>query len=294
NIPVVMSLRDYKVVCGAYTMLANDQICEACRGGRYYQGFLKNCHKGSRFKGALITLEMYLHHKVLHIYDLVDCFISPSQFLKDKVEEMGFKGRVEYLPNFVYPDHIEPRYSFDGNALVYMGRLSHEKGVRTLIKAAGSIPDVQLKIIGDGPARAELENYVTDERLSNVTFLGYMSGDKLNNEIKGAKCVVIPSEWYENNPRSVIESFAMGKPVIGARIGGIPELVRDNETGMTFISGDEKDLSEKINYALADDERIKRWGQNARRLIEDEYSAQKHYQGLRAIYDEVLANARQT
>lgn len=291
DIPMVMSLRDYKTVCASYLMLANGQICEACKNGSYYHCLMKKCTKESRLMSLLNTAEMYFHHTLLHIYELVHAFVAPSVFLKNKVQEMGFKGKVVYLPNFVDPKNFVPQYSYNENSIIYFGRLSKEKGLSTLIEAMKGV-NLKLKIIGDGPSRDSLESKVMDLALNNVEFLGFKGGDDLKNEIKKAMFVVVPSEWYENNPRSVIEAFALGKPVIGARIGGIPELVRDNETGLTFEPGSPADLASKIEVLTGNPEKITEMGKNARKFVEQELNAEKHYEGLIAIYEQAIKNHR--
>lgn len=291
GLPVVMSLHDCKLVCASYLMLSKGRICEACKGGRYYQCFLKKCVKDSRMKSLLSTMEMYLHHKILHIYDLVDVFISPSKFLKDKLEEMGFKGKIVHLPNFVNVDQFVPSYHSVDKTISYVGRLSREKGLFTLLKAVKGL-DLTLKIIGDGPLKEQLLAVTQEEGIKNVAFLGYKSGDDLKEEIRNSMFTVLPSECYENNPRAVIESFALGKPVVGSRIGGIPELVRDNETGLTFMPFDSLDLRDKLIKLASSSDEITRMGQNARRMVEVELNAEVHYERLMAIYNSILKNEK--
>src|SRR3972149_4769527 len=242
EIPVVMTLHDYKMACASYSMLANSKPCEACSEGRYLNALKNRCVKESMSKSALATLEMYLHHKVLDIYSYVDAFISPSLFLKNKLKEMGFKKEITHLPNFIdikkFEQIREDKENKHKNTVVYFGRLSSEKGLWTLLEAAKMLKTkVEVKIIGEGPIRKELEEKVKKEGISNVNFLGYMKGEYLYKEIVKSKAVVMPSEWYENNPMSVLEAFALGKPVVGANIGGIPELVKDGVTGFTFEPG---------------------------------------------------------
>jgi len=222
---------------------------------------------------------MYLHHKLLHIYDKVDLYISPSRFLKNKVREMGFKEKISYLPNFVNTDEFMPSFDYKGKTIYYAGRLSEEKGLSTLIEAVKGL-DVKLIIIGDGPLREELEKRKDD----NTYFMGYMPQQELKKMAADCMAMVIPSECYENNPRSVIEAFALGKPVIGARIGGIPELVRDGETGFTFEPGNVNDLREKIEYLANNHRKILELGKNARNFVEKHLNKEKHYQGLMEVY----------
>lgn len=240
-------------------------------------------------KSLLNTIEMYFHHNILNIYRNVDCYISPSQFLKNKVLEMGFTGKIQWIPNFIDLDLFPPGYEWEEDSIVYFGRISKEKGLLTLIQAAME-SDLKLKIIGDGPIRKELQSIVKEKDIQNVFFLGFKSGDELRDEIKKSMTVIVPSEWYENNPMSVIEAFALGKPVIGARIGGIPELVIDNETGLTFESGSTPDLKDKINWLVAHPEEISRMGRNARKMAEQEFTSETHYERLMRLYNSVLKN----
>jgi len=283
EIPIVMTMRDYKLVCPSYSMLSNDNPCEKCKGGKYYWCFLRKCTKNSYMKSLINTVEMYLHHRIFDIYSKIDVFISPSKFLKSKVLEMGFNGNIVVLPNFVFLEEYVPEFNFKENSLCYVGRLSKEKGLFTLIKAFKGL-NVTLKIIGTGPIEEDLKIKVKSFGLNNVKFLGYKLGEDLKNEIRNSMGVILPSEWYENNPRTVLEAFALGKPIIGARIGGIPELVRDGETGYTFEPGNADDLGDKILLFLKNFEKIADMGKNARKFVEENFNPEKHYQELIRIY----------
>lgn len=288
NIPTVMTMHDYKMVCPAYRMLVNGNSCERCKGGRFYNCGINRCTKENLLKSLVNVAEMYLHVGILHIYDKIDLYISPSRFLKNKVQEMGLKGKVVYLPNCVDIESFNPAYEWQEQSIVYVGRLSHEKGVRTLINAVKDIDNIQLKIIGDGPIKTDLKRQVESEQINNVLFCGYKTGRYLHDEIRNAMFLVIPSEWYENNPLSVIEAFALGKPVVGARIGGIPELVQDWETGLTYTSGDSHDLNEKIELLLTHSHIIHEMGKKAREYVEKKLNAESHYEQLMKVYKKAL------
>jgi len=287
NLPSVMSLRDYKIVCASYSMFANRKVCEACKDKQYYNCFLKMCVKGSRTKSLLNTIEMYLHHKILNIYDIVDIYISPSKFLRAKLVEMGFTGKIVYLPNFVKIEEYKPDFNWSENSIIYFGRLSIEKGLFTLMEAVAGL-NIKLKIIGKGPLKDRIKEKMQEEKINNVELLGYLSGNDLKDEIRKAKFVILPSEWYENNPRTIIEGFALGKPAIGSRIGGIPELVKDNDTGLTFSSGDVTELRSKIMQLIKHPDMIQRMGRNARNLVEKELNDEVHYNKLIKIYKMAL------
>jgi glycosyltransferase involved in cell wall biosynthesis len=291
GIPVVMTLHDYKLVCPSYSMLLNGRPCERCKNGKYCFCLLKKCVKNSYLKSFISTLEMYLHHKILHIYNKVDIFISPSIFLLEKIKEMGFKGKMVYLPNFVDIDKFKPFYRWEEESIVYAGRLSYEKGLNTLIDAVKGLK-IELKIIGDGPLKKYLSAKVENEKIKNVRFLGYKTGEELRNEIKKSMFTILPSEWYENNPMIVIESFALGKPVVGAKIGGIPELVKDWDTGLTFESGNSKNLRDKIILMLKNKNKIIDMGKNGRELVERELNPELYYKNLMEIYKMAMGEIR--
>lgn len=299
GIPVVMTLHDYKMVCASYNLLFNERPCEVCTRGNYYKAIKHRCMKDSVFKSVVAAVEMYLHHKFLDIYDNIVIFIAPSLFLMNKLKEMGFKKEIVYLPNFVdtrrFGELREATTSNDGretNSVVYFGRLTHGKGLLTLIEAAnllrGKGREIEVKIIGDGPLRKTLEDVVSDTAISNVRFFGYLGGNELYDEVKKSIAVVIPSEWYENNPMAVIEAFAMGKPVIGSRIAGIPELVKDNVTGLTFEPQNPRELCAKIEYLKDNPDKAKTMGENARLFVEKELSGEKYYHNLMEIYKEAI------
>jgi glycosyltransferase involved in cell wall biosynthesis len=287
-LPAVLTLHDYKMVCPVYTLFSRGKVCERCRRRRFYHCLLNKCRWGSRSKSLLNMIEMYLHHSLLHIYDRVDGFISPSLFLKNKLGEMGFKRTIHYLPHFInLADYELSRTSGDGS-FVYSGRLSPEKGLPVLFRAVEGL-DCRVKIIGEGPLRSVLERQIQDRSLTNVSLLGYKSPEDLRREIRNSMAVILPSEWYENNPRSVIEAFALSKPVIGARIGGIPELVSDGRTGLLFEPGDSEDLRRRILDLIGDPEKARRLGQEARALAERQFRPEEHYQGLMRIYEQAMA-----
>jgi glycosyltransferase involved in cell wall biosynthesis len=283
GVPIVMTLHDLKIACPAYSMLAPDGVCERCRDGRLFQVVTNRCMKGSAALSALVMVESYLHRYLGSYSDNVDTFIVPSRFYKRKLVEWGFEERrFEYVPNFVDVDEVEPRFD-PGRRFVYFGRLSREKGVATLIKAAAAA-GVPLDVVGTGPARVELEALAASER-GDVRFLGYLSGDALRDAVASARAVVVPSEWYENAPLSVLEACGLGKPAIVANIGGIPEMVVDGETGWVFPPRSVEQLAARLELVaeLADDD-VRAAGEAARRRVAEEFSPERYMDGVRSVY----------
>lgn len=283
HIPVVMTLHDYKLLCPVYTMFYKSRVCETCLGQNFYHCFFKKCCDSSYLSSILTTFEMYLHHYILNIYDLVDAFICPSIFLKEKIVGSTAYKEIYHLPNCIQADSILPSYTWEEKSLVYVGRLSHEKGLSTLLAAVKDL-NIRVKIIGDGPIKEELIKKTSQEEIHNIEFLGYLPRQPLLAEIRKAMFVVLPSEWYENNPFAILEAFALGKPVIASHIGGIPELVQNEKTGFTFSPGSADDLRSKIQYLLANTHLLPALGRNARKLIEQHYCPKTYFHKLMQIY----------
>lgn len=283
GIPSVMTLHDLKIACPAYKMLASDGICERCKGGNTLNVIRHRCIKDSAVLSSLVFLESTVH-RVLNSYRKhVARFIVPSRFYREKLIEWGWPAeKFEHVPNFVDSTLLTPRYS-PGRQFLYFGRLGHEKGLATLVKACARAK-VRLHIAGTGPEKAELQRLAQLEE-AEVNFLGYLTGAELHAEVASARAVVLPSEWYENAPVSVLEAYALGKPVIGANIGGIPELIRPNETGFIFPSGSIDALSATLQQvANTPDAELAEMGRQAREWVEREFTAERYRDRLLQIY----------
>ncbi|MBI9089247.1 MAG: glycosyltransferase family 4 protein [Desulfobacterium sp.] len=290
KIPMVWSLRDFKLVCPSYSLSLKGQTCNACRKGNYINAVINRCQKKSFVMSALVFFQSHLFNTCLKIDSQISCFLPTSKFMYDMFVHMGFEGKMKILPNFLDLDKCIPNYNVNSNKALYFGRLSHEKGLYTLVDAILDL-DIDFEFIGDGPEKNKLISIVKCKTKGNrITFLGHISQKKLREKIKNSLFVVLPSECSETFGRTIIESFAMGRPVVGSRIGGIPELVIDNETGLTFIPGDTNDLKKKMLKLINDKELANKLGQNARKLIEKKFQATIVYQRLIGIYKNVIEN----
>jgi glycosyltransferase involved in cell wall biosynthesis len=215
----------------------------------------------------------------------------PSRFYKQKISEAGIPAsKIVWIPSFTHVDRYEPSYGGD-DYFVYVGRVSEEKGILTLLEAMRGVKKGRLLVVGEGPQRETLEKVVAAERLDNVELVGPKWGQELIDVMRGARFSIIPSEWYENCPRSCIESFACGTPVIGANIGGIPEMVEDGETGLLFEPFSATALRAKIEQLFARKDECVRMGKAARAKAEREYSLESHLRRLLVVYEEVLGTS---
>lgn len=287
GLPVVQTVHDYKFGCPTYKFYTGGQVCERCKEHRYYNVVLHKCNRGSLQASLLNCLEMYLH-RLIGIYHNVDSFISPSSFLREKMIEYGVSSeRVLTVPNFIAADQYEPEYTHD-DYFVFFGRLVPFKGISTLLEAMKVVKDSRLLVVGEGELREDLQGYAAAQGMDNVAFLGHKSGEELKSIISNGMFSIVPSEWYENLPYAILESFALGTPVVAANIGGIPEMVDPGVDGLLFEPGHVADLAHKIQRLLADRRTLGEMGRQARAKIEREYNPETHYERVMKIYRGLL------
>lgn len=250
NIPILFTVHDYRIVCPAYTFRnGKGQICEECQGKYFYKCFTNSCCKGSKLMSMVMAAEQYFRNKFFNPAQFIDGFIYVSNFAKNIQEK--YMPAVKSTPNIIL-------YNFSTSIIqkgkstpkdkyfLFFGRLSYEKGLKTLLTAFKDIPECKLKVVGTGPKEEELKQFVLKTNMQNVDFLGYKQGKELSDLVYNAYFVVVPSEWYENNPMTIIEAYSVGTPVIGAKIGGIPEIVDDGKTGFQFTSTNVEELKAVI------------------------------------------------
>lgn len=286
GIPSVMTLHDLKLACPAYKMLASDGICERCKGGALWNVATQRCVKNSLVLSTVIMAESVVH-RLLGCYSRdVDNFVVPSKFYLEKFVEWGWpRERFTHIPNFVDVERLQPGGE-PGEAFLFMGRLGPEKGLTTFIRAAAKAK-VKARIVGTGPEEEKLR-HLAQELQADVEFLGYRSGDALLDVLRSSRALVLPSEWYENAPMSVMEAYALERPVIGADIGGIPELVRPGETGTLFESGNVDALAADLaRFAIVPTERILEMGKAGRAWMVREFTAAHYRQRLLDLYHDM-------
>ncbi len=290
GIPTVYTAHDLKSVCPAYTMFNHGEVCERCLSGNYLHCSKQGCMKDSKMKSILATMEAY-SYKWRKIYRKIDHVITPSLFYKKKIEEGEvFNCNITYLANFLSDESLYANAVSVGEYFLYFGRLSKEKGILTTIKAYAKLnTDRLLYIVGTGPIEQEARKLISDLMLEEkIKLLGFKIGAELRQIVSNARCVILPSEWYENGPYSVMEALAAGKPTIVSTNGGLPELVEDGVTGYISVPGDVDNLASKMKAMdeLSDAEMIEMSKKSVQRAKE-KFDKEKYYNYLMKIYDEV-------
>ncbi len=287
GVPAVLTVHDYKLVCPRYDMLRHGQPCDACVEEGPVACLRFRC-AGSAARSLWLAAESALH-RVRASYDAIRLFLVPSHFLEQVLQRAGFEtARLRWLPNFA-PPISGPVPDAQVGRFLYAGRLSPEKGVETLVRAALALPRGELIICGDGPLREPLAALARTAPPGRIQLRGHLGRAALAAEMGRAFCTAVPSEWFENAPFAVLESMAAGRAVLASRIGGLPELVQDGTTGALLPPGDIGAWTRACEAALDAPERVATWGRAARTWAESERCLEAHVTALLAIYGEVAA-----
>lgn len=314
GIPIVHTAHDYRMVCPAYTFRnGRGEVCEKCEGGRYLQCVKGRCAKGSLLQSGLMAAEMFYRNWKWHPAKELDGIIYVSNFSKRKHEEtdsrfVGTKNAVLY--NFTKIGDKYPMVEKDSGYYLYYGRLSGEKGIETLLKVFARHPELTLKVVGTGPLEEELKkkylrtrtesdptedcasgSITADEkkRYENIQFLGYQSGGALAELVRRARYICVPSECYENNPMTIVEAYSMGVPVIGANIGGIPEIIEEGKTGFLFEGRDTESFEKMVlkSFDVSQDEYVS-MKKEAQQFAKENFDSEKYKERLEAFYNKVI------
>ncbi len=287
QVPVVFTVHDYRFICPAYLFLdGNNQVCEKCKSGFYLNCTLKKCSEGNFFQSLLLSVDAYYRKYRINPVRFAERFIFVSDFIRQKHIEFNpaYQPKASLLYNFVPGlEKVNPVHT-KGDYFLFYGRLSREKGVDTLIQAAQQA-GIRLKLAGTG-SLSEKYDSSPDPR---IEFLGHQTGAALWKLVSQASFVLVPSEWYENNPLTILEAYGLGKPVIGSRIGGIPEIVQDGQSGFLFEPGNINELAALLKKADDMDElEYQRMSMSARRFANKTFEPEKHYAQLIKIYTETI------
>ncbi len=275
---VVVTLHNYRFLCLPASFLRAGTVCERCLGRFPWPGVAHRCYRGSALGSAALAASLSLHRTV-RSFDTVSLFLPVSEFVRRKYVEGGFpEGRLVVKPNFTWP--LEPRAGA-GSYFLYLGRLSPEKGVDTLLRAWRlGRREHDLVVVGDGPEAPALRG----GSVSGVQFRAGVPASEVPRLLAGARAVLVPSRWYEAAPRVIVEAFAAGVPVIASRIGALPDLVRDEEAGI-LVPPDDPQAWARATARLEDDAECRRLGEGARAIWSQRHSPEQGLRGLEAAYE---------
>jgi glycosyltransferase involved in cell wall biosynthesis len=289
NVPVIQTLRNYRLLCPNALFFRNGRVCEDCLGQPVpWPGVIHNCYRQSRMASAGVATMLTVHRTLRTWTKMVDVYIALTQFAREKFIQGGLPAeKIVVKPNFVHPD---PGYGMGGGGYaLYVGRLSVEKGIDTLLAAWERLGRrISLKIVGDGPLASQVVEAAT--RLPQVEWLGRRSMAEVYALMGEATVLVFPSKWYETFGRVAVEAFAKGTPVIAANLGAIAELIEHGRTGFLFHPGDVEDLTAKVEWVLTHPGELAQMRQEVRAEFEAKYTAAENYRRLMEIYEVIQSN----
>jgi glycosyltransferase involved in cell wall biosynthesis len=293
GVPVVQTLHNYRLFCAAGAFFRDGQVCEDCLTKNRWQALRHACYRQSRGASAAVVAMLSFHHWYGTWNKLVDRYIALSEFSRAKFVEAGLPAeKIVVKPNFVCTGPAASAESRDYAAFV--GRLSEEKGLRTLLQAWSRVdPKCVLRVIGDGPLFNDLQSEIRRLGLCNVHLDGRLPREESLEVMQKAKVLILPSNCYENFPMTIVEAYACGTPVIASRLGAMAEIVDDGRTGLHFTAGDVDDLARRVEWAWAHPKEMRDMGRNARTEYEAKYTAERNYKILLDVYRQVMQEARQ-
>ena len=291
GVPSVQTLHNYRLLCPGWTLSRKGTVCEECLEHGLWRSVLHGCYRDSRWMTAAVAMMLQTHRVNRTWQDSVDSYVALTNFARSKFIQGGLPAAAIHVkPNFLDFDPGERTSA--GRYMLFVGRLSDEKGVKVLLKAweklSSSIP---LVIIGDGPLRSRLEGQASSAGLTNITFAGWQSRTAIFEALRNAAALVVPSLCYEGLPMTIIESFACGTPVICSSLGSMAEIVESGRTGLHFRPADETDLAGRLDWAWEHQQELAEMGHAARRDFERLYTAETNYKLLLEIYEKAIAHA---
>jgi len=294
GIPIIQTLHNFRFFCVNGLLMRDSKVCEGCVGSLPWRALAHGCYRDSRLYTFPIVIVAASHKYIGTWKNKIDAYIALTEFGKKKFVECGLPEKKIFVkPNFLL-NPPKPEYSND-DYVVYLGRLSVEKGLDTLVEAFKKLETLTddslvLKIIGDGPLRKEIVDKIKDGKISNAELTGKKNFAECIRLIKSSRFLIMPSLCYEGFPMTIREAFACGKPVIASRLGALAELVEDGKTGLLFEPRNPEDLASKIEWMLENKSACVEMGKNARKVFEEKYTAEKNYEMLMKIYQSVLSS----
>lgn len=292
RVPVVQTLHNFRLLCPQAMFLREGRVCEDCLGHLPWRGVIRRCYRNSLTQTAVLAGMLATHDILGTFNNKIARYIALSEFSRGRFVAGGLPAdKIAVKPNFVEGEmpgrghavlcDVQPGGSARSGFL-FVGRLSPEKGVGVLARAISQLKDISLRVAGEGPDIGLLQG------LSGVALHGFLPSDRVRAEMMSAQALVLPSICYENFPRSIVEAFSCGLPVIASRLGAMAELVREGETGLLFEPGNAEDLAAKLRWAAANPAALLRMGEAARQEHVAKYTPEINYRQLVSIYAEAI------
>ena len=292
GVAVVQTLHNFRLLCPEANFFRDGRVCEDCLAlTPPWPGVYHGCYRKSHVQSAVVSSMLTLHRWLGTWQEQVDIYVGLTEFSRRKFIEGGLPpDKIVVKPNFVYPD---PGAGVrEGRYALYVGRLSSEKGVRTLLQAWRTLKSIPLKIVGDGPLMDQMQYERQLYQLESIEMLGKCTREEVLSLMRNSSILIVPSECYENFPMTIVEGFACGLPVVCSAHGALSELVESGRTGLHFVPGNPEDLASKVDWAWRHEVAMREMAKEARRDFEENYTAQRNYDMLMAIYEKAARSLK--
>lgn len=288
GVPCVQFVHDFRFLCPNGLFHTNGAICERCKTGSFFNAVRHRCYRDS-YTASFVAASAVAATRRNRVLDLIPLFVCPTVFSRQKLVEGGLPpDKIWIKPHFIETAGIAPRF-IPGNYVLYLGRLSPEKGVLGLVRALAGCPDIPLKIAGSGPLEPEVRTFLHERQIRHIELVGFKAGAEKSDILRNCACVVLPSESYETFGLAALEAYAAGKPVVASRLGALPFVIEDGKSGLLFEPGDHHDLRAKLRHLLARPAQIERMGRCGRTLVDTKYRPAESYRNLKEIFSVALA-----
>jgi glycosyltransferase involved in cell wall biosynthesis len=291
GIPVVQTLHNYRLFCPNASFFRAGRLCEECLDHSLARSVRYGCYRDSRSATAVVASMLSIHRLLRTWSEAIDRYVVLSSFARDKFIQAGLPAsKMIVKPNFL---EAEPGLgAHSGGYALFVGRLTEEKGIATLLEAWTQLSDIALVLAGQGPMQPQIEQYVQQRTPGNVRYGGHVSREEISRLMKDSSFLIFPSRWYEGFPMTIAEAYACGTPVIASRLGAMAEIIDDGSTGLHFTPGDADDLARKVEWASAHPKEMRDMGRNARMEYETKYTAERNYKMLIDVYQQAIQEAR--
>lgn len=289
GVPIVQTLHNFRLFCPVATFYRNTSICEDCLSKSLWQSIRFGCYRDSHIQSAVVAAMLKYHWHKRTYQDVIGRYIVFNNFQRDKFSRNGIPAeKIVIKPNFLVSTALQQSEIKDH--ILFIGRLDNGKGAQILIKAATHFPDHKINIVGEGPERAGLETMAAQKGLKNIKFWGHCSSEVCFELLRSAQCFVLPSLWYEGMPLVALEAFAAGVPVVVSRVGGLPDLIREGESGFCFEPGNHQDLARVLKNILGNKSLQEKLYVGARAEYEHNYTPERNIRKLESVYAYLFKN----
>lgn len=283
KVPVIQTIHNFRLLCPAATLTRDNKICEECIEKSLICSIKNKCYRGSLMQSIVSAFTLGFH-RLIGTYNKVDGYIALTKFNKNKLMSLVNEDKIFIKPNFVKKDNEIFKENRD-NYFLFLGRIDELKGIRLLVEVWKDIDNSKLFVLGKGPLEKDIRQYIKDNNIKNIDLLGFKQKNEVMEFISNAKALIVPSQWYEGFPMTIVESLSLGVPVIAGDIGNLTMIIDDGKNGLVFKYNDKKSLIDKINELQNDTELLKKISEGALESFNRSYNSVKNYELLMDIYN---------